>query len=205
VVLAGPGANDVGVQSGGWTLGWQGVTQTGATAIGGTTLLTGMQNAATSSSLVTYSWDGSTVPADTSVGVVVLYENPYAEYEGDTDDPSFTNTSSAQNPSGHTIYDGLAAGVVSRMAAANIPLVLVLLTGRPVRIESWLPHFGAVVAAWMPGSEGEGLADLLYGDAKFVGKLSKSWPHDSTILPLSSTLNAGGPPLFAFGVGLTTP
>ena len=183
VVVAGPGANDVGVQSGGWTLGWQGVTEAAASPIGGTTIFAGMQAAASSPGLVTYSWDASAVPSGTSVGVVVLYENPYAEYEGDTDDPNFSNTSTSQDPSGHIIYDGLAAGIVSNMTAAKIPLVLVLVTGRPVRIESYLPGFAAVVAAWLPGSEGEGVADVLYGDAKFSGVLSKSWPRDATTLP----------------------
>jgi len=203
IVVAGPGADDVGVQSGGWTLGWQGVTETAATAIGGTTILAGMQ-AAASPGLVTYSWDGSQVPSGTSAGVVVLYENPYAEYEGDTNDPNFTNTSASQDPSGHTIYDGLAAGVVAEMTAAKIPLVLVLVTGRPVRIESYLSQFAAVVAAWLPGSEGEGVADVLYGDAPFSGVLSKSWPRDATMLPVSS-LQAGASPLFAYGFGLKYP
>jgi len=204
IVVAGPGANDVGVQSGGWTLGWQGVTEADATPIGGTTIFAGMQTAASTPSLVTYSWNGSTVPAGTSVGVVVLYENPYAEYEGDTDDPNFSNTSAAQDPSGHIIYDGLAAGIVSNMTGAKIPLVLVLVTGRPVRIESYLPQFQAVVAAWLPGSEGEGVADVLYGDANFVGTLSKSWPRDATVLPISS-LQTGANPLFPFGFGLHYP
>jgi beta-glucosidase len=195
--IAGPGANDVGVQSGGWTLGWQGVTQGKAAGIGGTTILTGMQQAATSSSLVTYSWDGNTVPAGASIGVVVLYENPYAEFEGDTNDPTFSNTASAN------IYDGLATQIVPNMEKANIPLVLVLVTGRPIRIESYLPHFAAVVAAWLPGSEGEGVADVLYGDAKFTGTLSKSWPKDATTLPLSS-LQSGANPLFAYGFGCQT-
>ncbi len=204
VVVAGPGADDAGVQSGGWTLGWQGVTETAATAIGGTTILAGMQGQATASDLVTYSWNASSVPAGTSIGVVVLYENPYAEYEGDTNDPNFTNTSASQDPSGHTIYDGLAAGIVSNMENANIPLVLVLVTGRPVRIESYLPHFQAVVAAWLPGSEGEGVSDVLYGDAKFVGTLSKSWPKDATVLPISSLQTAADPP-FPYGFGLRYP
>ena len=181
-----PAADDVGVQSGGWTLAWQGVTETAAAPIGGTTLLAGMQAAANSPSLVSYSWNGSTVPAGTTVGVVVLYENPYAEYEGDTDNPDLTNTSASQDPSGHIIYDGLASGIVSNMEAAGVPLVLVLLTGRPVHVESYLPHFKAMVAAWLPGSEGEGVADVLYGDASFTGTLSKSWPHDGAMLPISS-------------------
>ncbi len=204
VAVAGPGANDVGVQSGGWTLGWQGVTQASATPIGGTTILAGMQAAASASSRVTYSWNGSAVPSGTSVGVVVLYENPYAEYEGDTDNPSFDNTTSAQDPAGHVIYDGLAAGIVGNMASAHIPLVLVLVTGRPVRIESYLGQFQAVVAAWLPGSEGEGVADVLYGDADFVGTLSKSWLRDSTALPISS-LQTGADPLFPYGFGLRYP
>jgi beta-glucosidase len=194
----------VGVQSGGWTLGWQGVTEAAAAPIGGTTIFAGMQAAATSPGLVTYSWDGSSVPAGTSVGVVVLYENPYAEYEGDTNDPSFSNTSMSQDPSGHIIYDGLADGIVGKMAAANVPLVLVLVTGRPVRIESYLPKFAAVVAAWLPGSEGEGIADVLYGDAKFSGVLSKSWPRNATALPISS-LQSSPDPLFAYGTGLQYP
>jgi beta-glucosidase len=204
VVVAGPGANDVGVQSGGWTLGWQGVTETAAMPIGGTTIFAGMQAEATSPALVSYSWDASAVPSGTSVGVVVLYENPYAEYLGDTDDPNFNSTSASQDPSGHVIYDGLAAGIVSNMTAAKIPLVLVLVTGRPVRIESYLPGFAAVVAAWLPGSEGEGVADVLYGDAKFSGVLSKSWPHDATALPISS-LDPSSSPLFAYGAGLSYP
>jgi beta-glucosidase len=201
VFVAGPGANDVGVQSGGWTLSWQGVTETAAAGIGGTSILAGLQNTASSPGLVTYAYDGSNVPSGTNVGVVVLYENPYAEYEGDTNDPNFANTAVSQDPSGHVIYDGLASGIVSNMEAANIPLVLVLVTGRPVRIESYLSKFSAVVAAWLPGSEGEGVADVLYGAAPFTGKLPKSWPKDATTLPISS-LQSGADPLFAFGFGL---
>ena len=90
------------------------------------------------------------------------------------------------------------------MEAAGVPLVLILLTGRPVHVESYLPHFKAVVAAWLPGSEGEGVADVLYGDASFTGTLPKSWPHDTTALPLSS-LQAGADPLFAYGFGIRDP
>jgi beta-glucosidase len=206
--VAGAGANDVGVQSGGWTLGWNGVTNQstgplGASGdIGGTSIVTALQNAATESGNVTYSYDGSGVPSTATVGLVVLYENPYAEYDGDTSDPNFSNTGTGQNPSGHVIYDGLAATVLSNMEATKLPLVLLLVTGRPVRIQSYLPSFDAVVAGWLPGSEGEGVADLLYGDAKFSATLSKSWPMDSTQLPLSS-LQTPYDPLYKFGFGLT--
>jgi beta-glucosidase len=198
VHVAGRGASDLGVQAGGWTLGWQGGAGVDAAALGGgTTILDALRSAAGSSGLVTYSADGKGA-AGAAVGVVVLSENPYAEYYGDTPDPSFDNRSSP------AIYDGTAAATVANMAAAKIPLVLVLLTGRPVRIESLLPKFGAVVAAWLPGSEGAGVADVLYGDANFVGTLSKSWPRDTTILPIAHD-QSGYDPLFAYGFGLRYP
>ncbi len=196
--VAGSGANDLGIQSGGWTLGWQGVAGVDAGVLGGgTTILDGLRASASSAGLVTYSADGSGA-AGASVGVVVLYELPYAEYHGDTSDPSFGNTSDSN------VYDGTAAATVANMAAAKIPLVLVLLTGRPIRIESLLPTFGAVVAAWLPGSEGAGVADVLYGDANFVGTLSKSWPKDATALPISHD-QSGYDPLFPYGFGLRYP
>ena len=208
-VLVAGAATDLGVQSGGWTLGWQGVTNvtTPITSAGitGTTLVTAMQNAS-SSSLVTWDYDPTSL-SGADIGVVVLYENPYAEFYGDTDDPNFSNTGAGQNPSGGTIYDAALPGIVSDVKAANtsnIPLVLVLMSGRPIRIQSYLSTFDAVVAAWLPGSEGEGLADLLYGDVKFSGTLSKSWPTDTTSLPISS-LQTGAEPLYAFGYGMTSP
>jgi beta-glucosidase len=205
IVVAGAGGNDLGIQSGGWTLSWQGGK--GGSGIAGTTILQALQNAASSSSLVTYSADGSGAKG-ADVGVVVLSENPYAEYCGDTTDPNFTNTSamppmySPCGPMGSPlIYDGSAATTVSNMKAAGIPLVLLLVTGRPVRIESYLSTFDAVVQAWLPGSAGEGVADVLYGDANFTGMLPKSWPKDATTLPISS-LMSGANPLFAYGFGL---
>jgi beta-glucosidase len=207
VFVAGPGADDVGVQSGGWTLGWQGVTNVAPTAgassgIGGTSILAGLQSA--SSGVVTYSADGSGIPSSADVIVAVFYENPYAEFLGDTDNPDFTNTSTSQDPSGNIIYDGYAGTVMSSLAATSIPRVLVLVTGRPVHLQAYLSSFDAVVAAWLPGSEGEGVADVLYGDENFVGKLPKSWPMDNTVLPISS-LQTGADPLFTFGFGLAYP
>jgi beta-glucosidase len=196
VHVAGLGGNDLGIQSGGWTLAWQGLTGVDATAMGGgTTIVDAMRAAATSPGLVTYSADGSGA-AGADVGVVVLHELPYAEYEGDTPDPRFDQTATPN------IYDGTAAQVVANMTAAKIPLVLLLVTGRPVRIESMLPAFGAAVAAWLPGSEGAGVADVLYGDAPFTGKLSRSWPRDATPLPFNED-SLPYDPLFPYGFGLT--
>ncbi|MBV9946491.1 MAG: glycoside hydrolase family 3 protein, partial [Myxococcales bacterium] len=200
VVVAGLAGNDLGIQAGGWTISWQGAE--GGSGVLGTTILQAMQNAATSSSLVTYSADG-TGGKGADVGVVVLHENPYAEYCGDVTDPNFSSPAVTRpmfSPCG-AVYDGTAATVVSNMKSAGIPLVLVLLSGRPMRVESYLSSFDAVVEAWLPGSAGEGVADLLYGNASFSGVLPKSWPRDSTTLPISS-LQSGANPLFAFGFGL---
>jgi beta-glucosidase len=201
VVVAGLGGNDMGVQSGGWTLSWQGGK--GGAGIPGSTIFAGMQAAAMSPSLVTYSADGSGAKG-ADVGVVVLYENPYAEFCGDVPDPNFTAaaiTRPMYSVCGQ-IYDGNAATIVSNMKTAGIPLVLVVVSGRPIRIESYLSTFDAVVAAWLPGSAGNGVADALYGTSSYSGLLPKSWPKDSTTLPISS-LQSGANPLFAYGFGLT--
>jgi beta-glucosidase len=201
VVVAGLGGNDMGVQSGGWTLSWQG--SKGGAGIPGTTIFKAMQGLASSSSNVTYSADGSGA-SGADVGVVFLYENPYAEYCGDVSDPNFTSAAMTRpmySPCG-AVYDGNAATIVQNMKNANIPLVLVLISGRPMRVESYLPNFDAVVEAWLPGSAGDGVANALYGNASFSGLLPKSWPKDSTSLPISS-LQTGADPLFAYGFGLT--
>jgi beta-glucosidase len=200
VVVAGPGANDLGVQSGGWTLSWQGGK--GGTGVPGTTLLQAIQNAAMSPSLVTYSADGSAA-SGADVGVVVLHEDPYAEYCGDVPDPNFVGAAMTRpmySPC-FDVYDGDLAAIVSNMKGAGIPLVLVLVSGRPMRIESYLSTFDAVVEAWLPGSAGDGVASVLYGNASFSGVLPRSWPKDSTVLPLSS-LQPGASPLFGVGFGL---
>jgi len=198
VQLVGPGGDDLGIQSGGWTLTWQGSAGlTRSDLRGGTTILDGMRATASSPDLVTYSPGGfGAVLSPADVCVVVLHELPYAEFEGDTPDPRFDNTAT------RNVYDGTAGPLVATMRATKLPLVLLLLTGRPVRIESLLPYFDAVVAAWLPGSEGEGVADVLYGDAPFVGTLSRSWPRDGTSLPLTYDQTPYDP-LFPFGFGLT--
>lgn len=198
VHVAGPGGDDLGIQSGGWTLTWQGSAGlTRSDLRGGATILDAMRAAASSPDRVTYSRDASgAASSGADVGLLVLHELPYAEFPGDTSDPRF------DNPTSPNIYDGTAGPLVATMRASKLPLVLLLLTGRPVRIESLLPYFDAVVAAWLPGSEGEGVADVLYGDAPFVGTLSRSWPRDRTTLPLTYDQTPYDP-LFPFGFGLT--
>jgi beta-glucosidase len=180
ILVAGVGANDAGIQSGGWTVTWQG--KAGQPLPGATTILAAMKKQARN---VTYSADGSGAEGAT-VGVAVIGEKPYAEMFGDTTNLHFSQPDIA---------------LVKRMKAAGIPVVVVILSGRPLFLEDIMNDADAIVAAWLPGSEGEGVADVLFGDYKPTGKLSYTWPKAaSTSLHLG---NAGYQTMFARGYGLS--
>jgi beta-glucosidase len=135
---------------------------------------------------VTYSKDGKGAEG-ADVGVVVIGEKPYAEGAGDSIELSLDKESFA---------------TLDHMKKAGIPLVVILLTGRPVILGDLPNQTDALVAAWLPGSEGQGVADVLFGDYKPTGKLSHSWPRTVLQLPL----NVGDKnydPLFPFGYGLS--
>jgi len=180
--VAGKCADDIGNQCGGWTIFWQGksgpITQ-------GTTILAAIRKAVGSGTQVTHSHDG-TGAAGATAGVAVIGETPYAEMQGDR-----TNLDlSAED-----------AGVVENMKRAGIPVVVVLISGRPLIIESVLQKADAVIAAWYPGSEGDGVADVLFGDHKPSGKLSFTWPsRESTTFARS---DPGYKTLFPLGHGLS--
>ena len=182
--LAGKSADDIGNQCGGWTITWQG--QGGNVTTGGTTILKAIQNTVLKSTKVTYSKDGSGA-AGADIGIVVIGETPYAEMLGDREDLSLA-------------ADDIA--VVENMKKAGIRVVVVLLSGRPMILEPVLDKCDALVAAWLPGTEGQGVADVLFGDYKPTGKLSVSWPRSMAQIPinLGDTKNE---PLFKYGFGLT--
>jgi beta-glucosidase len=123
------------------------------------------------------------------VAVVVIGEKPYAEWAGDSVDLALAQVD---------------VDAVATAKKAGIPVVVVLLSGRPLILGSVLEQADALVAAWLPGSEGGGVADIIYGIAKPQGKLSRTWPRSLDQLPISIT---GDParydPLFGFGFGLT--
>lgn len=181
--VAGKNADDIGNQTGGWTIEWQG--KSGAVTTGGTTILAAIRRAAPNAQ-VTYSLDGSGA-AGADVGVVVIGETPYAEMMGDRADLSL---------------DSADVAAVRRMKSAGIPVVVVLVSGRPMILGDVLSQADAFVAAWLPGTEGDGVADVLFGDYKPTGKLSYSWPRSMAQIPI----NVGDPdydPLFPFGYGLS--
>jgi beta-glucosidase len=182
--VAGKSADDMGDQCGGWTIDWQG--KSGDITPGGTTVLAAIKKAASKSTQVTFSKDG-TGAAGATVGVVVIGERPYAEGDGDRADLKLAQED---------------VDAVTNMKAAGIPVVAILFSGRPMIVNEILDKVDAFVAAWLPGTEGDGIADVLFGDYKFKGKLSHSWPRNMAQLPI----NIGDKvydPLFPYGFGLS--
>jgi beta-glucosidase len=184
VHLAGKTADDIGNQCGGWTIEWQG--KSGVVTPGGTTILKAIQNTVSKGTKVTFSLDGSGAEG-ASVGIVVVGEKPYAEGTGDREDLSL----SAED-----------AAAVENLKKAGIPVVVVLVSGRPLIVGSTLEHADAFVAAWLPGTEGQGVADVLFGDYKPTGKLSFSWPRSMDQIPINVG-DANYDPLFKYGYGLS--
>ncbi len=184
VHLAGKTADDIGNQCGGWTIEWQG--KSGVVTPGGTTILKAIQNTVSKGTKVTFSLDGSGAEG-ASVGIVVVGEKPYAEGTGDREDLSL----SAED-----------AVAVENLKKAGIPVVVVLVSGRPLIVGNTLDHADAFVAAWLPGTEGQGVADVLFGDYKPTGKLSCSWPRSMDQIPINVG-DANYDPLFKYGYGLS--
>lgn len=182
--VAGKSADDIGNQCGGWTISWQG--QSGEVTSGGTTILKAIQNTVARRSTVTFSKDGSGA-AGADIGVVVIGETPYAEMMGDREDLSLAK-------------EDLEA--IDNLKRAGLRVVVVLLSGRPLLIEEALEKADAFVAAWLPGTEGQGVADVLFGDYKPTGKLSVSWLRSMAQMPLNLG-DAGYNPLFPYGFGLS--
>ncbi|HEX2866370.1 MAG TPA: glycoside hydrolase family 3 N-terminal domain-containing protein [Ignavibacteriales bacterium] len=180
--VSGRGADDIGMQCGGWTISWQGAL--GDVTTGGTTILQAMKNTAPSTNF-TFSKDGSGAEG-ADLGVVVVGENPYAEMLGDT-------SNLVLNP------EDIKA--IENVKKAGIPVVVVLLSGRPIIIDPVLKTADAFVAAWLPGTEGQGVADVLFGDYNFTGKLTHSWPKTMQQVPINLG-DKNYDPLFKYGFGL---
>ena len=184
--VSGKNADNIGNQCGGWTIDWQG--RTGNVTSGGTTILAAIRAAVSRETQVTYSLDGTGAKGAT-VGIAVIGETPYAEGHGDRANLAI----SAED-----------AATVANPKAAGIPVVVVLISGRPMIVGEILPKTDALIAAWLPGTEGEGVADVLFGDYKPTGKLSFTWAKSMDQYPLNeNTVGPGKQPLFPFGYGLS--
>ena len=177
VHVEGAKANDMGAQCGGWTVGWQG--RLGAVTPG-TTIKHAILKAVASHTLAAGA-------GQADVEVVVVGEIPYAESAGDSKDLTLSSAD---------------RGAIANARKSGKPVVTVLLTGRPILVEDWLPLTDALVVAWLPGTEGDGVADVLFGDYKPTGKLPHSWPRSMSQIPINQG-DAKYDPLFPYGFGLS--
>jgi beta-glucosidase len=187
IYVAGQGANDMGLQCGGWTIDWQGKS---GDIQPGTTILQGIRSTVSNNTKVEYNLSGE-FDEIAEVGIVVVGEHPYAEGIGDTRDLNLTQSD---------------VQTITNMRNHSRRLVVILLSGRPLIITGQFQTPDAWVAAWLPGTEGAGVADVLFGDFPFTGKLPYTWPRSNDQLPInkenSASLTGCAAPLFPYGYGL---
>jgi beta-glucosidase len=176
ILVVGQGANDIGMQCGGWTITWQGshgpVTK-------GTTILEGIQAAVKGIASVTYARDGK-VKGNFDAVIAVIGEDPYAESDGDRSDDVSIRKSDLD--------------VLREAYGFGCPVTVIMLSGRPMNIGDEYKNWDAFIAAWLPGTEGAGIADVLFGDKNFTGRTPYTW---------RKTLN--GEILYPFGYGIDFP
>jgi beta-glucosidase len=182
LAVVGKAADDIGLQCGGWTLGWQG--KAGNVTTGGTTLLAAIRKTVSPDTEVTYSPDGTGLKSPDAV-VVAIAEEPYAETRGDRQDLNLPAADLA---------------LIAQAKAAGAPVVTLLYSGRPLLLGAGFDQSDALVAAWLPGTEGLGLTDVLFGDHTPTGKLPRLWPSSNDQFAVGQV---SGKPLFPAGFGLS--
>ena len=185
ILVGGKAADDLGLQCGGWTVSWQGAS---GRPTDGTTVLEAIRKAAPGASVTLMKPGEAAQAAD--VAVVVIGEAPYAEMKGDRTDLTL---------------DPADVAAVKAAKATGSPVVVVLFSGRPLILEPILQDADAIIAAWLPGSEGDGVADVLFGKYNPTGKLSVTWPRSMAQVPINVGLNGERPrgALFDYGFGLS--
>jgi len=182
LLVAGAAADDIGLQCGGWTIEWQGAP---GAITPGSTLLQGVAETVAPDTEVVYRPEGDFEGVHGDVAIVVVGESPYCEGEGDSDDLSLS-------------ADDVA--LVRRARPHCDVLVLVIYSGRPLIIGDILDSCDAIVAAWLPGTEAQGIADVLFGKLPFTGRLPYTWPAHMGQVRAPN----GSAPLFGLSYGLST-
>ncbi|PIA54135.1 hypothetical protein AQUCO_00900596v1 [Aquilegia coerulea] len=188
ILVAGTHADNLGYQCGGWTIEWQGLS--GNNMTDGTTILKAIKATVDPSTNVIFEENPTpdfVKSQGFSYAVVIVGEVPYAETNGD----SLNLTIPEPGPT-----------TITNVCGA-IKCVVVVVSGRPVVIEPYVQSIDALVVAWLPGSEGQGVADVLFGDYRFTGRLARTWFKSVDQLPMSLG-DAHYDPLFPFGFGLET-
>ncbi|KAL6497835.1 hypothetical protein OROHE_026862 [Orobanche hederae] len=187
ILVAGTHADDIGNQCGGWTIEWKGLS---GDITSGTTILSAVKNSVDPFTEVIHNPnpDKSFLDASNfSYAIIVVGELPYVETYGDS------KTLTIAEPGYSTIES----------VCEFVKCVVVIVSGRPIFIEPYLEKINALVAAWLPGTEGQGVGDVLFGEYGFTGRLARTWFRTVDQLPM----NVGDldyDPLFAFGYGLVT-
>jgi beta-glucosidase len=196
VLVVGRGADSLPMQTGGWSVTWQGNENTNADFPQGTSVLAGIRQAAGEAN-VAFDMTARGIDVKPFDAVIaVIGETPYAEGQGDIHDTTLA----------HAQRHATDLALLERVSGRGVPVVTVLLSGRPLHVNKELNRSDAFVAAWLPGTEGQGIADLLFRradgtvDKDFVGKLPFSWPAHACQTPLNVG-DAGYKPLFPYGHG----
>jgi len=203
VYVAGSNADSIGNQAGGWTLTWQGGS---TTKIPGSTILSGIRSA-NGPSRVTHSPDASAPIQKDDVGIVVVGDTPSSAGFGDVGGPSWP-WDPADNGIPRPVKDmklsAADSAAVDKVCSAAAKCVVVVVSGRPLILDpEQLSQIDGLVAAWLPGSEGAGVADTLFGKVPFTGKLPVTWPRTLAQEPINIG-DADYDPLYRYGFGLTT-
>jgi beta-glucosidase len=185
ILVAGRGADNIGMQCGGWSIDWQGshgaITE-------GTSILDAIRQTVNDPSQIVYNLEGN-FAEHAPFGVVVVGETPYAEGVGDSNNL-------------HLAAEDIAA--IERTRAHCDRLVVIILSGRPLVVTEQLAQIDALVAAWQPGTEGQGVTDTMFRDYPYTGKLSFSWLRSMDQVPLKALKSHPDGALFPLGYGLTT-
>lgn len=183
ITFVGEHADNIGYQCGGWTITWQGGS---GDITPGTSILDAFKATIRDTNDISYSIDGEDIP-DSDIIIAVIGEKPYSEGWGDRKSLDLSKENKK---------------ILKRVKEKNLPYLIILVSGRPMLIEDEIKDCDAFIAVWLPGTEGAGIADVIFGDHAPTGKLSMSWPRSMDQLPI----NIGDKiynPLFPFGYGLS--
>ena len=183
ITLVGDHADNIGFQCGGWTIHWQGGS---GDITPGTTILDAFKSTVSDSNNIRYSKNADNL-LGSDIIVVAIGEEPYTEGVGDRDS---------------LLLSKKDMELLEKVKRAKIPYVVILISGRPMIINEELDSSHAFIAAWLPGTEGGGISDVLFGDFDFTGKLSMTWPRSMNQIPINFGDNDYDP-LFEFGFGLS--
>ena len=195
ILVTGDGADNIGKQSGGWSITWQGTGNTNTDFPGGSSIYSGIQQAVSAAGGKVQLSVAGEFKEKPDVAIVVFGEEPYAEGNGDLDNLEYQRGNKTD------------LALLKRLKAQGIPVVSIFISGRPMWVNAELNSSDAFIAAWLPGSEGNGVADVLFTQANgrvnydFLGKLSYSWPADSEQTTVNR-FDENYAPLLPYGFGL---